>query len=424
MSLAALDRSTQRNLGKLFSAQALGGSSAPIILSIGGLVGQTLTPDPALATLPVSLYGIGVAVSMIPVSLLMKNAGRKIAYLTGTLLCVLAALLATTAIVNASFWLFCAALGLAGFYGACVQNYRFAASDLVPASHKPNAISLIMLGGLAAAVIGPQTVYWTQNTWASAPFAGSFIGQAILALLAIPILLSLKLPPSHEADINGDARPLWQIAKSPGFITAALAGTVSYALMSFIMTAAPIAMVHQGHSAGDATLGIQWHILAMFGPSFFHRQTDRPLRCALDHRTRTDATVYLRRYRHVRDGNDTLLGITDPARTGLELRFYWRHHPAHPHLPTLGKIQGTSPQRPTGIWYRRRSLPGRRQTIQPLRLVRTQPDHLPRDRRYPAVTCGSALVAKKQPKTFTLTLELVATKLSMTITRFILRATK
>ncbi|WP_369854552.1 MFS transporter [Candidatus Thalassolituus haligoni] len=269
MSLAALDRSTQRNLGKLFSAQALGGSSAPIILSIGGLVGQTLTPDPALATLPVSLYGIGVAVSMIPVSLLMKNAGRKIAYLTGTLLCVLAALLATTAIVNASFWLFCAALGLAGFYGACVQNYRFAASDLVPASHKPNAISLIMLGGLAAAVIGPQTVYWTQNTWASAPFAGSFIGQAILALLAIPILLSLKLPPSHEADINGDARPLWQIAKSPGFITAALAGTVSYALMSFIMTAAPIAMVHQGHSAGDATLGIQWHILAMFGPSFF-----------------------------------------------------------------------------------------------------------------------------------------------------------
>ena len=269
MSLAALDRSTQRNLGKLFSAQALGGSSAPIILSIGGLVGQTLTPDPALATLPVSLYGIGVAVSMIPVSLLMKNAGRKIAYLTGTLLCVLAALLATTAIVNASFSLFCAALGLAGFYGACVQNYRFAASDLVPASHKPNAISLIMLGGLAAAVIGPQTVYWTQNTWASAPFAGSFIGQAILALLAIPILLSLKLPPSHEADINGDARPLWQIAKSPGFITAALAGTVSYALMSFIMTAAPIAMVHQGHSAGDATLGIQWHILAMFGPSFF-----------------------------------------------------------------------------------------------------------------------------------------------------------
>ncbi len=269
MSLAALDRSTQRNLGKLFSAQALGGSSAPIILSIGGLVGQTLTPDPALATLPVSLYGIGVAVSMIPVSLLMKNAGRKIAYLTGTLLCVLAALLATTAIVNASFWLFCAALGLAGFYGACVQNYRFAASDLVPASHKPNAISLIMLGGLAAAVIGPQTVYWTQNTWASAPFAGSFIGQAILALLAIPILLSLKLPPSHEADVNGDARPLWQIAKSPGFITAALAGTVSYALMSFIMTAAPIAMVHQGHSAGDATLGIQWHILAMFGPSFF-----------------------------------------------------------------------------------------------------------------------------------------------------------
>ncbi|MDO6681063.1 MFS transporter [Oceanobacter sp. 5_MG-2023] len=269
MSLKTLDASTQRNLGKLFSAQALGGSSAPIIISIGGLVGQRLTPDPALATLPVSLYGIGVALAMIPVAMLMKNAGRKATYLIGTLVCVVAAALAASAIANTSFWLFCAALGLTGFYGACVQNYRFAAADLVPDSHKANAISLIMLGGLAAAIIGPQTVYWTQNLWESAPFAASFIAQGVLALFAIPILLSLRLPPPRRRHISEHTRSLWQIAKTPGFIVAALAGTVSYSLMSFIMTAAPIAMVHEGHSSGTATLGIQWHILAMFAPSFF-----------------------------------------------------------------------------------------------------------------------------------------------------------
>jgi predicted MFS family arabinose efflux permease len=269
MSLSSLDQAVKRNLRLLVSTQALGGSSAPIVISLGGLIGQQLTPDPALATLPVSLYGIGVAVSMIPVSILMRRAGRKTTYITGALLCILSAAMATTAIVNTSFWLFCCALALAGFYGASVQNYRFAASDLVPDNCKPDAISLIMLGGLAAAIIGPQTVIWTQNSWTATPFAGSFIGQGLLTLLSIPLLLALRLPDGHTTRTSTDARPLLQIAKTPGFIIAALVATVTYSLMSFIMTAAPIAMVHHGHAPGSATLGIQWHILAMFAPSFF-----------------------------------------------------------------------------------------------------------------------------------------------------------
>ena len=269
MSLSSLDPSIRRNLGLLVVAQSLGGSSAPIVIALGGLIGQQLTPDPALATLPVSLYGIGVALSMIPTALLMRRLGRKVTYLIGALLCVLAASVSTAAIVQQSFWLFCAGVALAGFYGACVQNYRFAASDLVDTDNKANAISLIMLGGLAAAVIGPQLVIWSQNAWQDAPFAGSFVGQALLACLAIPVLLSLRVPRFEDEQHTEQPRRLSEIARTPTFIVAVLAAKVSYALMSFIMTAAPMAMVHHGHTASDATLGIQWHILAMFAPSFF-----------------------------------------------------------------------------------------------------------------------------------------------------------
>ena len=269
MSLSSLDTPTRRNLGLLVSAQSLGGSSAPIVIALGGLIGQQLTPDPTLATLPVSVYGIGVALSMIPVALLMRQMGRKMTYITGSLLCILAAALSTMAIVQQSFWLFCAGTALAGFYGACVQNYRFAASDLVDDNNKANAISLIMIGGLAAAIIGPQLVIWSKDAWENAPFAGSFIGQGVLAALSIPLLLALRVPHSEAEQHDEEPRKLSEIARTPTFIVAVLAATVSYALMSFIMTAAPLAMVHHGHTSSDATLGIQWHILAMFAPSFF-----------------------------------------------------------------------------------------------------------------------------------------------------------
>lgn len=259
----------RRNLALLFGTQSLGGSAAPIVIAVGGLIGQQLTPDPALATLPVSLYGVGVALAMLPVALSMRSFGRKQTYLLGALISILSASAAGYAIFNESFFWFCAATLIAGFYGACVQNYRFAASDLVPADDKPDAISMIMVGGLAAAVIGPQVVIHSREAIEGADFAGSFIGQALLALIAIPIIASLRLPETKNEQQQENARPLAVIARSPGFIVAVTAATVSYALMAFIMTSAPIAMVHHGHSADDATLGIQWHILAMFGPSFF-----------------------------------------------------------------------------------------------------------------------------------------------------------
>lgn len=259
----------RRNVGLLMAAQSLGGAAPPIIISLGGLVGQTLSGSTALATLPVSLYQLGLALSTLPAALLMRRLGRRGAYGIGALMGVLAALLAAWGVVRGDFATFCLGTALSGFYGACVQSYRFAATDAVPPSERPRAISRIMVGGLIAAVIGPQVVIWTRDAWPATPFAGSFVGQAALALLALPLLLLLRTPPAQAAAAEGPARPLWQIARTPRFIVAAMAGVVSYGLMSFLMTAAPMAMVGCGFTVGEAAMGIQWHVLAMFAPSFF-----------------------------------------------------------------------------------------------------------------------------------------------------------
>ena len=266
---AANTADAQRNVWLLVASQSLGGAAPPIIISLGGIVGQMLASDPSLSTLPVSLYNLGLALSTIPAAVLMRRLGRRAAYVLGALLGSVSGLIATYGVVQGDFATFCVGTAMAGFYGACVQSYRFAATDAVEPSQRAKAISRIKVGGLVAAVIGPQVVIWTRDAWPMAPFAGSFLGQAGLALLALPLLWMLRAPPPQAAVAEGTARPLGTIARSPAFVVAVTAGVVSYGLMAFIMTAAPMAMVGCGHTVGEAALGIQWHVLAMFAPSFF-----------------------------------------------------------------------------------------------------------------------------------------------------------
>ncbi|MCK9510171.1 MAG: MFS transporter [Pigmentiphaga sp.] len=273
MPSVTLDPAVRHNSRVLVAAQALGGASAPIIISLGGLVGQMLSTTPALATLPVSLYNTGLALSTLPAAWFMRRIGRRQAYLLGAVLGLLSGLLAAWAIVLGDFWLFCLGTAMAGFYGACVQSYRFAATDGAPPDWRPVAISRVLIGGLAAAVIGPQVVIWTRDLWVAAPFTGSFVGQALLAVLAVPVLWLLRpLPAAAEPTVSEGGRPLRQIVSQPRFVVAVSAGVVSYGLMAFIMTAAPMAMVGCGFTVGEAALGIQWHVLAMFAPSLFTGQ--------------------------------------------------------------------------------------------------------------------------------------------------------
>ncbi|OJU23990.1 MAG: MFS transporter [Alphaproteobacteria bacterium 64-6] len=259
-----------RNIAVLAMAQALGAASPPIIVSLGGLVGQSLSSDPALVTLPVSLFNLGLALGTLPAAFIMRRLGRRSGYLIGTMFGLSAGLIAASGIAAASFVLFCLGTFTAGFYAAYVQSYRFAAADTVSGAMKARAISWVMVGGLVAAVIGPQLVIWTRDALPATPFAGSFLSQAALALLAMPVLMLLRVPKPDTLSISiaDSGRPLGEILRNPRFVLAVIAGVVSYGLMTFVMTAAPMAMVGHGHSVDHAALGIQWHVLAMFAPSF------------------------------------------------------------------------------------------------------------------------------------------------------------
>ncbi|MGI6245339.1 MAG: MFS transporter [Pseudochelatococcus sp.] len=266
MTAEALAR---RNILVLTAATALGAAGPPIIISLGGIVGQMLSPDAALVTLPVSLYSLGLAMGTIPAALVMRRFGRRSGYLFGAGIGVFAGLVATLGIVMAAFVVFCLGTFMAGFYGAYVQSYRFAATDAVEGALKAKAISWVMIGGLMAAVIGPQLVIHTRDAFPAAPFAGSFLSQAALALLALPVLMLLRAPPATAGHAPaGQRRSLREILLRPRLMLAIAAGIVSYGLMSFVMTAAPIAMIGCGFTVGEAALGIQWHVLAMFAPSF------------------------------------------------------------------------------------------------------------------------------------------------------------
>ena len=265
----------KHNARVLTTAQALGGASPAIIVSLGGLVGQQLASNPALATLPISIFYLGMAIGTLPAAWLMRRFGRRAGYLFGALLGALGGLVSAAGIYQQMFVLFCIGTVIAGLYGSYVQSYRFAVVDGAPNDMKPRLISLVMFGGLFAAIIGPQTVIWTRDLIPLAPFAGAFVSQGLLGLLVIPIIWRLRgtqtvlegSPPATASD--APVRTLREIAAQPKFIVAVTTGVVSYALMSFVMTAAPVAMVGCGHTVGEAALGIQWHVLAMFGPSFF-----------------------------------------------------------------------------------------------------------------------------------------------------------
>jgi MFS family permease len=264
------DRIARRNVALLAFAQALGGASASIVIATGPLIGSALLgSDKSLATLPVSFMVLGTALGMLPAGMIMRRFGRRRSFLGSSIGGTITSLLAAWAVLGASFWLFTLACAAMGFVTAFVQQFRFAAADTASPAFRPRAISWVMAGGILAGVIGPQTVILTRDLFAPILFAGTYVALAGLSFLAFLVLWFLKSPPPMAKAQAGDARPLSEIMRQPGFIVAVTCGIVSYALMSLVMTATPLAMIGCGLTTTDAALAIQWHVLAMFGPSFF-----------------------------------------------------------------------------------------------------------------------------------------------------------
>lgn len=256
------------NVWRLSIAQALAGANSVVVYATGAIVGSMLAPSPILATLPISIFVVGMAACVFPAGELARCKGRRFTFLTGTIAGVLTGILAFGSIILGSFWLFCCSTFLGGAYAAVVLSFRFAATDGLPKNKRPRALSLVMAGGVLAGVIGPQLVTQTMNLWPDKIFAATFLAQAAVAALAGVILFGVNSP-SQTTIGEYKGRPLLIIALQPLFIGAVICGAVSYMVMNFLMTSAPLAMHMHGHSQESSNLGIQWHVVAMYAPSFF-----------------------------------------------------------------------------------------------------------------------------------------------------------
>jgi predicted MFS family arabinose efflux permease len=264
---AAGDRLARRNSVVLAIAQALAGGNNAVMVSTGAIVGAMLAPDRGLATLPISVYVLGMWMGTLPVGMLARRYGRRTAFLVGTSFGVLTGLTACVAVLQASFPLFLVAALCSGLYAAAHQSYRFAAADTASVGFRPKAISRVMIGGIFAGIVGSQLVIGTKDLWRPFLFAGTFLAQASLAVVSAGVLMLVNIPKPPPRHAGGEGRPLLQIASQPRFLAAVACGVASYAMMNMVMTSAPLAMVECNHSVADATLGIQWHIMGMFVPS-------------------------------------------------------------------------------------------------------------------------------------------------------------
>ncbi len=262
------DRLAARNAVVLAVAQALAGGNNTVITATTGIIGSMLAPDPALATLPVSVMVAGMWMGTLPVGALAKAFGRRFALQTGSVFGMLSGIISCIAVLRGSFAILLCGTLCGGLYAAAHQSYRFAAADTASAHFRPKAVSWVLAGGIFAAVIGSQLVIFTKDLFPAYLFAGTFLAQSACAMVAAVVLMFLNIPRPHVSHSLRDGRPLSAIVAQPKFIVAVVCGLASYAMMNMVMTSAPLAMVMCNHSVNEAALGIQWHVLGMYAPSF------------------------------------------------------------------------------------------------------------------------------------------------------------
>ncbi|WP_148052829.1 MFS transporter [Atlantibacter hermannii] len=256
------------NIIRLAAAQALAGANSVVFYATGAIVGSTIAPDASLSTLPITLFVLGMASSILPFGTLARKRGRKAAFMVGTGAGMITGLMAAVAMMLGSFLLFCCAAFLGGAYAAVALSFRFAATDGVSPERRARALSLVMGGGVLAGIIGPGLVTTTMNLWPPHTFVITFVAQGGGAAISAFILKGVTPAESSAASASG-GRPLREIVRQPGFARTVFSGAVAYMVMNFLMTAAPLSMHMHGISQEAANLGIQWHVIAMFGPGFF-----------------------------------------------------------------------------------------------------------------------------------------------------------
>ncbi len=269
MPIKGNNQLAKRNVAVLICAQAILGSQMPMIFTVGGLAGQSLASNACFATLPISMIVLGSMLTASPLSNLMQKFGRKFGFFIGAIGGLTGGIIGAVGLATGSFAIFLMGSFLTGIYMSAQGFYRFAATDTATKSFRPKAISYVMAGGLASAIIGPQIVKVTAEAMVI-PFLGTYIAVVILNFLGSFLFLLLKIPKLAKKNIyDPNKRSNKQLVSTPRIAVAMICAMVSYAMMNLVMTSTPLAVVGCGYSPSDAANVVSAHVIAMFLPSFF-----------------------------------------------------------------------------------------------------------------------------------------------------------
>lgn len=260
----------KRNVAILVISQIMFMVAAITVMTLSGVVGQQLSPDPSLATMPIAVMMLGTVISTLPASLFMKNVGRRRGFIVGAALGgVGGGLLSFAGIATQSFAVFCFGSLLLGLYQGFAMYYRFAALDVASPSFRSRAISFVLAGGVAAAFLGPWNANAMGELVSAVPSGGPYLIIAALALIAIALLSQLRVPYVGEPHEGESTRPMGIIVRNPAFVVALATGSIGYAIMILVMTATPLAMRANDFEMSQVAFIMQWHVLGMYAPSFF-----------------------------------------------------------------------------------------------------------------------------------------------------------
>lgn len=266
---AAPDARARRNVRVLVAAQAILGAQMPMIFIIAGLAGTTLAPDICWATLPISMTVLGSMLTAAPLAAFMQRHGRRAGFVLTASGGALGAAIGAAGLYHGNFWIFCLGALFTGVYMSGQGFYRFAATDTASDAYKPKAISYVMAGGLASAVLGPQLVKLTAEAM-MVPFLGTYLAVIALNLGGMTLFAALDIPraPAPARDAPQPGRSRAALLRDPVIVVAIICATVSYALMNLVMTSSPLAVVGCGFTTGNAADVVGAHVLAMYAPSF------------------------------------------------------------------------------------------------------------------------------------------------------------
>ena len=255
-----------RNVWLLFCCLALMNTVTAGQTVMSALIGHALAVDKALNTLPMAIQMTATMAASIPAGIVFARLGRKPGFLLGCAGSLFGSLTFALGVWRGNFEIYCIGAAFAGLGFGISQHLRFAAAEVAASDARARAVSLVMAGGILAAIFGPEIVKRTNMLLPPMTFLATYLCLIILPVICATLLLFVRLPPATRR--IAEPVPFRAIIARPSFLTAVASSMVGYGTMNLVMASTPLQMLFCGFGVNSSADVIRAHSIAMFLPGF------------------------------------------------------------------------------------------------------------------------------------------------------------